>query len=354
MRSDAFVQPTDSGRRICCSARETRMPTPVRLPRLLVAAGLLVLLVPRPAPADPPPSDLDRLMARVLEQREQVWKRFHDYVLREHERVVMTGPGHVPLYGQDREYAWFVQDGYYVRSPIKADGVRLDEAERRRREAEWLEHERRREERARSKAADAAATPAEQVEAPPRAPAASPDVPDGTSDEVATLFKATVEPRFLSEAYFLKFRFEPGNYFLAGRESLEGRSVLRIEYYPTRLFAGDKGASENEARMARQMNKVALVTLWVDPEALQIVKYVFENVDFGFVPGRWLVRVDKVWASMTMGQPVNGVWLPVRIEAQVGMSLASGPFSFEYDRRFHDYRRAETSARVRAYRPMER
>lgn len=330
------------------------MPRFVRFPSVLLAGGLLVLLVPRPAPADPPPSDLDRLMARVLEQREQVWKRFHDYVLDERERVVVTGPGHVPLYGQDREYTWFVQDGYYVRSPVKADGVRLDEAERRRREAEWLERERRREERARKKAADAPATPAGKAGAPSAAPPAPPDAQSGTAEEVTGLFKATAEPRFLSEAYFLKFRFEPGNYFLAGRESLEGRSVLRIEYYPTRLYTDDKDADEDEARMTRQMNKVALVTLWVDPEALQIVKYVFENVDFGFLPGRWLVRVDEARASMTMGQPVDGVWLPVRIEAQVGMSLASGPFSLEYDRRFFDYRRAETSARVRAYAPVER
>lgn len=328
------------------------MPRSVRSTRVLLVVGLLVLLLPRPAPADPPPSDLDRLMARVLEQREQVWKRFHDYVLDERERVVVTGPGHVPLYGQDREYTWFVQDGYYVRSPVEADGVRLDEAERRRREAEWLARERRREERARKTAADTAATP-DKVDAPPPAPSLSPDAAAGTAEEVTGLFKATAEPRFLSEAYFLKFKFEPGNYFLAGRETLEGRSVLRIEYYPTRLFTDDKDADEDDARMSRQLNKVALVTLWVDPEALQIVKYVFENVDFGFLPGRWLVRVDEARASMTMGQPVDGVWLPVRIEAQVGMSLASGPFSLEYDRRFLDYRRAETSARVRAYAPVE-
>ena len=43
----------------------------------------------------------------------------------------------------------------------------------------------------------------------------------------------------MSEAYFLRFKFEPGNYYLAGRERFDGRDVLRIEYYPTGLF-GDQ------------------------------------------------------------------------------------------------------------------
>ena len=36
------------------------------------------------------------------------------------------------------------------------------------------------------------------------------------------------EPRFVSEAYFMDFKFEAGNYYLAGREKLEGHDVLRI------------------------------------------------------------------------------------------------------------------------------
>ena len=41
------------------------------------------------------------------------------------------------------------------------------------------------------------------------------------------------KPRFVSEAYFMDFKFEPGNYYLAGNEKLEGKEVLKIEYYPT-------------------------------------------------------------------------------------------------------------------------
>ena len=49
-----------------------------------------------------------------------------------------------------------------------------------------------------------------------------------------------------------------------------------------------KTSHEDKARDAefqRMMNKVALVTLWVEPKAHQIVKYTFDNVGFDFLPG---------------------------------------------------------------------
>ena len=36
----------------------------------------------------------------------------------------------------------------------------------------------------------------------------------------------------MSAAYFLRFKFEPGRYGLAGKETIDGREVLRVEYYP--------------------------------------------------------------------------------------------------------------------------
>ena len=88
---------------------------------------------------------------------------------------------------------------------------------------------------------------------PPRAPDGSsartpkdkgdkPEAPDPdpavTADDPASPAGATPmpTPRFVSEAYFMEFKFEPGNYYLAGREQLDGQPVLRIEYYPTRMF----------------------------------------------------------------------------------------------------------------------
>ena len=58
------------------------------------------------------------------------------------------------------------------------------------------------------------------------------------------------------------------------------------------------------------MNKVSLVTIWVEPKSYQIVKYTFDNVNFDFLPGAWLLHVDDLKASMTMSQPFPDVWLP--------------------------------------------
>ncbi len=187
------------------------------------------------------------------------------------------------------------------------------------------------------------------------------------------------EPRFISEAYFLQFKFEPGNYYLAGRDRIAGRDVLKIEYYPTALFrdddqeggadasaakkdskakAQDRRSAEKEKQeeqeIERKLNKVALVTLWVDPAEYQIVKYTFDNTEFGFLPGRWLVRVGDITASMTMSRVLDGVWLPGQITAQADLVFASGHYGFKYSRSFYDYKKAEVGAKVRMRAPEER
>ena len=105
-------------------------------------------------------------------------------------------------------------------------------------------------------------------------------------------------------------------YALVGRETLDGRDVLKIEYYPSRdcsaaaiAGAGRKRPNQDrayDAEFQRLMNKVALVTLWVEPKAHQIVKYTFNNLPFDFLPGQWLLHVDDLRASMTMGAAVPG------------------------------------------------
>src|SRR5206468_7561297 len=104
--------------------------------------------------------------------------------------------------------------------------------------------------------------------------------------DIGALLKQTRQPEFISSAYFLRFRFEEGKYALVGREKLDGRDVLRIEYYPSKLYSDDhqrrEGGSHDQqdpwdAEMQRLLNKVALVTLWVEPAAHQIVKYTFDN-----------------------------------------------------------------------------
>jgi hypothetical protein len=333
----------------------------------VLTAGVLLATWPALARQTPSPTnDLDKFMARVLQRRDENWKKLHDYILSETERFDITGPGGVRLEGTRREYSWFVRDGYLVRSPVRFDGVTIGDAARRAAENQWLADEKAREERRVKRAAAAGqANPDSAGQAAD--PAADPAGEQGGLDR-------RFEPRFVSEAYFLRFRFEAGNYYLVGRERLEGHDVLRIEYYPTGMFgdhgrgrggeaAGAKPAPATKARTAKQqrdedlnrrieqdMNKVSLVTLWVEPNEYQIIRYTFDDVDFGFLPGRWLVRVNKVTASMTMARVLDGVWLPREMAFEGGLTLATGTYQFVYSRQFSDHKKAETGARIRSYR----
>jgi len=322
--------------------------------------------------------EIDAFMARVLEQRARTWRTLHDYVLDERERLEILGPGSLALYGMTREFTWYVRDGYLIRSPVRHDGVAVPEPDRRRFEERWLRQEQEREERRLKRLA----------EGPPAPDAPTPDT-RGTIEQPPDLegfVRTRGEPRFVSEAYFLDFKLDPGNYYFAGRETLDGRDVVRVEYYPVRFFSGDKGGKDDspdeareaapanatdtkapatrrhreqereqehekelEDRIERGMDKVVLVTLWVDPAQHQIVKYTLDNADFGFLPLAGLARVDEAKATMTMGEVFPGVWLPQRLSAVGRVTLAPGTLTARYTRDFRDYRRAETSARIRHY-----
>ena len=99
-----------------------------------------------------------------------------------------------------------------------------------------------------------------------------------------------------------------------------------IEYYPKRLFKGDDNSDpktplrerQEDELMTQILNKSALVTLWVDPGANQIVKYTFDNVTLDFFPAAWLVRPTTFRTSMTMTQAFKDVWLPRDVEIQAG------------------------------------
>jgi hypothetical protein len=301
----------------------------------VVLLTMLALVGPGPGPAHTS-SDLDDFMARVLARRDDNWRKLQQYVLDEREQGQLLGPGRVRLYGLERVYRWYIRDGVFVRSPLTFDGVALSEDERRRYETEWLAREKAREERdAKKRSAD------------DPAPAAEPT-------DVDALVRLAREPQFVSAAYFLKFKFEAGRYAFAGPEQYEGRNVLKIEYYPAQLFSDDKKSPdgsrkerETEQRLERQFNKVALVTLWIEPDTHQIVKYVFENVGFDFLPARSLVRLEDLRATMEMGQPFAGVWLPRRIDMHGAVTLANGTFDVLYGVNYYDYREATTKAKVR-------
>jgi hypothetical protein len=299
-----------------------------------------------PKPTAAAASELDAFMEKVLARRAANRQMLNDYILDEVEGFEILGPGRYPFMRMKREFTWYVRDGMHVRSPVKFDGVGLGEDERKRYEDTWIRREKARQEREAKKQKEKG------------------EISIGSGgvrvDSGATALPN--EPRFVSEAYFMDFKFEPGNYYLAGRELLDGHDVLRIEYYPSRLFSDDgkqtpKGKPREsktqrkdrkvEEDIDRKMNKTALVTLWVDPTIYQIVKYTFDNVWLDFLPGAWLVRVDDLRASMTMGQPFSGVWLPRDMKIHAGVTLANGSYEAGYTRTFSDYREADVKTKIR-------
>lgn len=314
------------------------------------------------ATAPAPQSDLDQFMKAVLERRDENWKKLRQYILDEREVVSLRGPGRIPVWGETREYSWYIREGFFVRSPVTANGVTVPEEDRVKYENEYFERAKRndareREEAAREAAAKEAAARGEVVKPDPGPPATE---PGGTPIDAEGVLADLRRPRFVDQAYFLKFKFEQGKYALVGRETFEGRDVLRIEYYPERLFdheqkteserqqRGERNRSEDrEAAFERMMNKVSLVTIWVEPATHQIVKYTFDNVNLDFLPAAWLVRITDLRAAMTMSQPFPDVWLPRDIEFNAGIMLAVGPFDIRYKLDYVDYREAIGSGRIK-------
>ena len=223
--------------------------------------------------------------------------------------------------------------------------MKIAEADRVKYERDYLRTVQERDKR-RTRGHDAPAAP------PPETSTAQAADPAG----VDALVKQTREPGFISSAYFLRFKFESGKYALVGHESLDGRDVLRIEYYPERLFGGtdrrrsDKPATRDDhahdREFQRLMNKVALVTLWVEPASHQVVKYTFDNIGFDFLPAQWLVHVDDLHASMTMSQPFPDVWLPKSLDMALSLTLAIGTFDVHYGLDYHDYRKADVAVKI--------
>jgi hypothetical protein len=284
-------------------------------------------------------------MGKVLARRDENWKKLQQYVLDEHDQIDVRGPSKAPVWGDRRDYTWFIRDGFFVQSPLTVNGVTVSESDCRKYEDDFLKQARARENRGRR-----GGQPPERT--------ASPADPS----DVTGLISQSRQPGFMDAAYFLRFKFEEGKYALVGRESFEGREVLRVEYYPGRLFSREQDAQmrrdaqgttnpkkDVDATMERLMNKVALVTLWVEPNDSQIVKYTFDNVSLDFLPAAWLLRADDLKATMTMSQPFTGVWLPRDVAITLGATLASGSFEFGYRVDYHDYREATTSGRILSF-----
>ena len=297
-------------------------------------------------PAGAEQSDLNAFMKKVVAKRDDNWKKFQQYVLDEREQVEFRGPGKIPLWGDRREYTWYVRDGFFVRSPVKANGVTVPEEERRSYETRFLQREQSREKRAQAKAKEAASKEGVEAVVLP-------------IDEAA-LLRQSREPEFISSAYFLKFKFEEGKYAFAGKETIDGRELLKVEYYPKMLFSkeqnsrahrremGQKLKDDNyDAQLEQMLNKVSVVTLWIEPSAFQIVKYNFENVNLDFLPGAWMVRLTDARATMNMHQPFPDVWLPKDVDFYFAAMLAIGEMDARYHLNYYNYKLASATARIK-------
>jgi hypothetical protein len=316
---------------------------------LRTAVAILCLWLPAAAAAQ---TDLDAFMQRVLERRDDNWKKLQQYILDEREVIDLRGPDRSVIWGERREFTWFIRDGYFVRSPLRANGVEISDADRRKFEADFLRREQEREKR--------------RLE--------NPD--DNLAGDSTSLGAGPRQPQFVSSAYFLRFKFESGTYALVGRETLDGREALRIEYYPTQLFSDEQerrdGVSRSDQRrrepdeplrheIQRVMNKASLVTLWIDPATHQILKYTFDNVGSALsaisisvnaLPLGWLAQVRELRASMTMGEMFPDVWLPRGLDFGFQIEVAVGQFDVKYTVDYYDYRRADVTSTIRIPEPQ--
>jgi hypothetical protein len=316
-----------------------------------VALALLGWFGAQPRPGAQ--SDLDDFMKQVLERRDSNWKKLQQYVLDEREQIEMRGPSGTPLWGERRDYTWYIRDGFFVRSPLRVNGGPVSESDRLNYEKQFLEREQRRETRAQSG----------DVVDPHSDPARSPV--DRSPTDVDGLIRQSRQPQFITSAYFLRFTFDEGRYALVGREQLDGREVLRIEYYPQKLFTPDSRRERREdsgrqvrerqrdeasrsldAELMRLMNRSSKVTMWVEPRAHQIVKYTFDDLGWNFFPGQWLAQMDSATASMIMGQPFPDVWLPTSLEMNIGLLMAFGDVQLRYSVNYDNYRQADVQTRV--------
>ena len=287
-------------------------------------------------------SDLDALMQRVMTRRDENWKKLQQYVLEEREALEVTALDGRRVYGFKREYQWFPREGFFIKSPLTSDGVRIGEDERRRQETRWLAREKAREKWRLEH-------PGEQPQQPSRAEITI--GPAGVDTNFEAALRDTLEPGFVSAAYFLDFKFEEGQYALVGRDTFDQHDVLKVEYYPMKMFTGGRGRPNRELRernkeIGRQMNKVSLVTFWVEPTAPQIVKYEFQNVGADFFPAGSLMRLEDINASMEMSQPFAGVWLPKLVRIGFEMAFAGGNVKGRYSSEYHDYKLASVTQRI--------
>jgi hypothetical protein len=170
---------------------------------------------------------------------------------------------------------------------------------------------------------------------------------------VDDIISQTFEPDFIRSANFMQFKFDAGSYALAGREKmLEPRrpedrvlpeAAVRDEQPESTVRAARKTPScdkedEFERDIEQKMNKVSLVTLWVDPAEKQILKYEFRFQDLDFLPGRTLVRFEKRALDDGDGRAVCERLAALGVGMRFRLGSAVGPLEARYDVKYRDYR----------------
>src|SRR2546422_3036074 len=169
--------------------------------RLLVSSAMALAIVAAAAsqatrPADAAQrvsSDLDALMRQVLSTRDENWKKLQQYVLDEREAMEVRGPSQRPIWGEHREYTWYIRNGLFVRSPVKANGAAVPEADRRKYEADYLKRQQDRERRG------------GQIAISPSGVDVNPG-DSGEATDADAVLKQTLQPLFISLSYFLRFK----------------------------------------------------------------------------------------------------------------------------------------------------
>src|SRR6476661_1965248 len=111
---------------------------------IAIATCVLAAAAIRPVAAQ---SDLDAFMRDVVAKRDDNWKKLQQYILDEREVIELRGPSHVPIWGERRDYTWYIRDGFFIRSPLRVNGAAVGESDRLKYESEFLQRAQRRDAR---------------------------------------------------------------------------------------------------------------------------------------------------------------------------------------------------------------
>ena len=130
----------------------------------------------------------------------------NQYVLDETESFEMLGPARAPLHRMKREFTWYARDGMHVRSPVRFDGVAITETARRQDQDDWIKREQ-----------------ARQARRERHEPEKNELTIGADGLQMSGGGIGGAEPRFVSEAYFMDFKFEAGQ-LLPGRPGEARRS----------------------------------------------------------------------------------------------------------------------------------